>query len=48
VIRSEAGAPSIELHGRGSALLESRGASVIHVSLTHVKEYAAAFAVLER
>ena len=40
------GEPSIQLHGKGSALLSSRSAEKVLVSLAHSKDYAVATAAL--
>ena len=41
------GAPSIRLHGRYAARAEQLGAGRVHVSLTHGRDSAVAFAVIE-
>jgi holo-[acyl-carrier protein] synthase len=46
VLRDEAGAPSIRLHGGAVELAAQRGVKQIHVSLTHTDAYAAANALL--
>lgn len=46
VMRDEAGAPFIQLHGGGLDLAAQRGVKQIHVSLTHTDAYAAANALL--
>jgi holo-[acyl-carrier protein] synthase len=46
VLRDEAGAPSIELHGGALELAAQRGVTGVHVSLTHTDTYAAANALL--
>ena len=43
VLHMESGAPAVVLHGK---LAQTEG--IFHVSITHSKEYASAFAVLER
>jgi len=48
IVRDEAGAPAVELHGKAKQLMETRAATKIHVSLTHERQHAAAFAVLEK
>lgn len=48
VIRLASGAPRIVLHGRTKAKAQSMGASVIHLSLSHVETFAVAQAVVER
>lgn len=44
--RDGRGAPSVELHDKGLALLHARGASAVLISLAHTKEHAMAQAVL--
>lgn len=46
VVTDDRGAPHIVLDARGESLLRSRGASRIHISLTHTATLAQAFAVL--
>lgn len=48
VMRKESGEPYLILHGAGRKLLETRGGSLGHLSLSHTEAYAAAVAVLER
>ena len=48
VVRLSSGAPQIVLHGRTKAMAESMGASVIHLSLSHIEDVAVAHAVVER
>lgn len=43
----DSGEPFIILHGRGQTLLESRGARVLGISLSHTQQHAAAVAILE-
>jgi holo-[acyl-carrier protein] synthase len=45
--RKESGEPFVLLHGKGKILFESRGAKQLHVSLSHMQNYAAATAILE-
>jgi len=45
--RKESGEPFVVLHGKGKTLLESRGAKIVHISLSHTENYAAATAILE-
>jgi holo-[acyl-carrier protein] synthase len=47
VISAPTGAPSLRLTGRAAEAAAQRGVSVIHLSLTHTDETAAAFVVLE-
>jgi holo-[acyl-carrier protein] synthase len=45
--RRESGAPIVVLQGKGQGLFVARGATKLHVSLTHTEQYAAAVAILE-
>lgn len=45
--RRETGEPFVVLHGKGHELLIRRGATRLHVSLSHTEHYAAATAILE-
>ena len=46
--RRDSGEPYVVMHGKGLDLMKSRGATAIHVSLSHTDGYAAASAVLEK
>jgi holo-[acyl-carrier protein] synthase len=48
VCRKESGEPYVVLHDGGARLLEARGARIVHLSLSHTENYAAAMAILER
>ncbi|MBM3876028.1 MAG: holo-[acyl-carrier-protein] synthase [Verrucomicrobia bacterium] len=48
IARHPSGEPFVVLHEGGAALLASRGATRIHVSLSHTEGHAAAVAVLEK
>ena len=48
VCRKESGEPYVVLHEGGARLLAERGASLVHLSLSHTETYAAAVAILER
>ena len=43
----ESGQPFVVLHDDGAKLLEQRGGRIVHLSLSHTENYAAAVAVLE-
>ena len=43
----ESGQPFVVLHGDGQKLLEQRGGRIVHLSLSHTENYAAAVAILE-
>ena len=45
--RKESGEPYVVLHGKGKELFDTRGATKLHVSLSHTQHYAAATAILE-
>lgn len=45
--RKETGEPFVLLLGRGLLLLEQRGGRIVHLSLSHTDNYAAAVAILE-
>jgi holo-[acyl-carrier protein] synthase len=44
----ESGEPYVVLHGGGSALMASRGADALLISLSHTQAYATAVALLEK
>src|SRR2546423_10213256 len=46
--RKESGEPFVILHGAGQQLLKERGGRIVHLSLSHTLNYAAAVAVLEQ
>lgn len=48
VCRKESGEPYVMLHDGGARLLEERGARIVHLTLSHTENYAAAMAILER
>ena len=48
ICREPSGEPFVVLHEGGAALLTSRGATKVHVSLSHTQGHAAAMAILER
>jgi holo-[acyl-carrier protein] synthase len=45
ITNDAAGAPRLALHGQAAAYAKTHGITVIHISLTHAKAYAAANAV---
>ena len=47
ICRKESGEPYVIMHGQGQKLLARRGATKIHLSLSHTENYAVAMAVLE-
>ncbi|MDO4789108.1 MAG: holo-ACP synthase [Johnsonella sp.] len=47
ILRDELGAPYVRLYGRAEEIFFAKNASHIHVSISHCREYASAFAVLE-
>jgi holo-[acyl-carrier protein] synthase len=48
VARKESGEPYVILHGQGLALLTERGASLVHLTLSHTNQHAVAVAILEQ
>ena len=46
VVRAEAKAPEIKLHGRGKVFAETKDIEDISISISHSKKYAIAFAVI--
>ena len=47
VCRRDSGEPYVVLHDKGQTLLASRGARVVHLSLSHTEKHAVAVAILE-
>jgi holo-[acyl-carrier protein] synthase len=47
VRRKETGEPFVALHGQGQHLFEQRGATRLHLTLSHTASYAVAVAILE-
>jgi holo-[acyl-carrier protein] synthase len=47
VCRHESGQPFVVLHDRGRVLFDERGATGLHLSISHTQEHAVAVAVLE-
>jgi holo-[acyl-carrier protein] synthase len=47
ILNDELGKPSITLSGETLKVFEQKGGSAIHISLSHVKENALAFVVIE-
>ena len=45
--RKESGEPFVILHDSGKELLAARGGRLVHLSLSHTENYAAAVAILE-
>ncbi len=45
--RKDSGEPFVILHGNGQDLFKKRGGRIMHLSLSHTVNYAAAVAVLE-
>lgn len=48
IVRHASGAPAVLLHGRGKLRAEGLGVLDISLSLSHSKEYAIAFVVIQR
>ena len=47
-LNDELGKPFIELSGETLKVFEQKGGGTIHVSLSHIKEYAVAFVIIEK
>ena len=47
VRRKESGEPFVVLHEAGEKLLAARGAKIVHLTLSHTDQHAAAMAILE-
>lgn len=47
VTRSDSGAPGIVFNGRAAEIAADLGVKTVHLSLSHARDYAAAFVVLE-
>jgi len=47
ICRKDSGEPFVVLHGGGKELFQQRGASRIHISLSHTAQNATAMAILE-
>ncbi|MES2621282.1 MAG: holo-ACP synthase [Bacteroidota bacterium] len=48
VLNDELGRPFIELSGETQKVFKQKGGTNIHVSLSHIKEYAVAFVIIEK
>lgn len=48
VMNDELGKPYIVLHGKVKEYLEKENVSIIHLTISHVKEMASAFVILEK
>jgi holo-[acyl-carrier protein] synthase len=48
IVRHESGAPNVLLHGRGKRCAQRLGVRDISLSLSHCREYAVAFVVVQR
>ena len=47
VLRQQAGAPEVILHGRCREIFDSLGAAQIHCTITHSRDYAMAMVIFE-
>lgn len=47
IVREASGKPTVQLHGKALALLAALGGRMVHVSLSHLQNHAAAVAILE-
>jgi holo-[acyl-carrier protein] synthase len=48
ILNDELGTPSIHLSGKAKEVFEQKGATHVHVSLSHIKTQAAAFVIIEK
>ena len=48
ILRKDSGEPYVVLHDSGAKLLQERGASRLHITLSHTQGHATAVAILER
>ncbi len=48
VVRADSGAPSVKLHGRAATRAERLQVTEISLSISHSREYAVAFVVVQR
>tara|TARA_B100000029_G_scaffold160203_2_gene155988 strand:- start:337 stop:708 length:372 start_codon:yes stop_codon:yes gene_type:complete len=48
VVRADSGAPSVKLHGRAASRAERLQVTEISLSISHSREYAVAFVVVQR
>jgi holo-[acyl-carrier protein] synthase len=48
ILNDELGKPSIHLSGKAKEVFEQKGATHVHVSLSHIKTQAAAFVIIEK
>ena len=48
ILNDDLGKPSIHLSGKANEVFEQKGGTHIHVSLSHIKEKAIAFVIIER
>ena len=46
ICKHDSGEPFVQLYGKGTELSQARGVTIVMVSLSHCKDYAAASAVL--
>jgi holo-[acyl-carrier protein] synthase len=47
ILRKDSGEPVVLLHDAGAKLLQERGATKVHISLSHTQEHATAVAIVE-
>lgn len=47
ICRKETGEPYVVMHDNGEKLLRDRGGRMVHLSLSHIAQHAAAMAILE-
>ena len=47
ILRKESGQPYVTLHGQARTIMQSLGVYCVHVSISHLQQYAAAQAIAE-
>lgn len=48
ILNDELGKPAVSLHGEALRVFKEKGGVHIHVSLSHIKEHAVAFVIIEK
>lgn len=48
ILNDELGKPSVMLSGETLRVFQQKGGNTVHVSLSHIKEYAQAFVIIEK
>lgn len=47
VKRKESGEPYVVMHGNGAEFMKTRGARIVHLTISHTEKHATAMAILE-